>query len=134
MGTIDQGRDTYCVDALAPGRWATGKQLAAQRYYHRLTTPTGTLRGGEEEADFGIDLAGYVGSTDPATLDAALPVRVQNELRKDPTVDAVDCAAARNEGGGEVSFTLTIDVSSTLGDVQLIVGVSAVSTQLLGVN
>jgi hypothetical protein len=134
MGLVSAGLDTYCLDALISGRLVSGVQLVAQRCYHRLITPTGTLRGGEEEADFGIDLADYVGSTAPDVVDATLRVRVVNELRKDPAVDFVTCAAVRSESGGEVSWTLTIDITTTLGDVQLILAVSAVSVQLLGVT
>lgn len=134
MGTVDQGRDTYCVDSLVPGRMATGKQLYAQRCYHRLITPTGTLRGGEEEADFGMDLAGYVGSTDNAAIGSALPVRVENELMKDPVTVSAKCTATRVESGGEVSWDLSVALESTLGDVRLIMNVSAVTVQLLGVT
>jgi hypothetical protein len=131
---VSDGLDTYCLDALIPGRLVGGLQLLAQRCYRRLITPPGSLRGGEEEADFGMDLASYVGSTDDDAIDSALPVRVENELLKDPAVSSVDCVAVRNEAAGQVSWTLTIDVESTSGDVQLIVGVSAVSVELLGVS
>lgn len=134
MGTVAQGRDTYCVDSLQPGRWARGTTLVGQRLYHRLITPKGTLRGGEDEADFGCDLSEYVGQTDPRTLDTALPVRVRNELLKDPAVDAVSVTATRTVAGGEVAWTITVRAETTEGDVELIVAVSSVTVELLGVS
>lgn len=132
--TVAEGRDTYCLDALVPGRLATGLELVAQRLYHRLTTPPGSLIGGEEEADFGEDLAAYVGSTDQAAIGAMLPVRVENILRRDPCVAEVSVSAVRAESAGEVTWSLTIAASTTLGLVTLIVAVSDVSVDLLGVR
>lgn len=134
MGLVADGRDTYCLDSLQPGRWARGTSLVAQRLYHRLSTPKGDLRGGEDEADFGVDLAGYVGQNDPRTLDTALPVRVKNELLKDPAVDVVKVTASRTVAGGEVAWQLTVQAETTAGDVELIVAVSSVTVELLGVR
>lgn len=133
MGLVAEGKDTYCLDSLQPGRWARGKTLVGQRLYHRLITPKGALRGGEDEADFGFDLSEYVGQTDPRTLDTALPVRVKNELLKDPAVDAVSVTATRTVAGGEVAWRLTVQAETTEGDVELIVAVSSVTVELLGV-
>jgi len=134
--TLDFGRDTYCVDELKPGRYATGVQLVAQRCYHRLITPARLLGviGGEEEADFGLDLAGFVGSTESRDLPYALPVVVKNELEKDPTVDSVQVVATRTEGAGRVSWALTISVTSGAGPFDLLVAVDDVTTELLGVR
>lgn len=134
MGTVDTGRDTYCLDELQPGRMARGKTLVAQRCYHRLITPSRTLRGGEEEADFGLDLAGYVGSVEAEDLEALLPVAVKNELLKDPAVDSVEVTATRVEAAGQVRWTLDIAIETTAGDVDLIVAVDAVSVELLRVG
>ena len=95
--TLTEGRDTYCLDSLQPGRYARGVELLAQRLYHRLITPAGTLRGGEEEADFGMDLAAMVGEADDATNEKIRPAEITNELRKDPCVDNVTVKATRNE-------------------------------------
>jgi len=132
--TVAEGSDTYCRDSLQTGRMATGLELVAQRLYHRLTTPVGTLLGGEDEANFGEDLAAYVGSTDQNAIGAMLPVRVENIIRRDPVVAEVDVTAVRTVAGGEVSWDLTIDVATTLGPVTLIVAVSDVSVDLLGVR
>ena len=134
MGTVATAVDTYCLDSLISGRLVSGLELLGQRCYRRLSTPAGTLRGGEEEADFGRDLAEYVGSTSPAIVDAMLPVIARNELMKDPAVVTATCVATRVEGGGRVSWTLAISVESTTGDVQLVLSVSAVTVALLGVT
>ena len=134
MGLVSAGRDIYCLDELAPGRWASGTTLLAQRCYRRLITPGGTLRGGEEEASFGLDMAGFCGRTDPASLSALLPVVVRNELLKDPAVDAVDVTAERIDNAGVVSWTLSISVTGTDGNVDMIVSVSALTVDLLGVT
>lgn len=132
--TLAESRDTYCVDEIKPGRLARGVQLLAQRCYHRLTTPPGTLRGGEEEADFGLDLAGFVGSTEDSALESMLPVRVQNELRKDPAIDSVKVDALRTENAKRVSWDLSIHIESVDGEVDLLLRVDEVTVQLLRVS
>jgi hypothetical protein len=135
MGIVADGRDTWCLDSLRPGVWAVGVYLVAQRCYRRLITPAGTLRGGEDEENFGLDLAGFIGSTDTATAQSMLPVMVRNELLKDPAVEDVTVTAFRTDlGGGRVSWRLTIDVVTTAGDVELIVGVDGVTVDLIGVR
>jgi hypothetical protein len=133
-GVLAAGRDTWCVDEYKPGRYATGKTLLGQRCYHRLTTRAGTLRGGEEEADFGFDLAAYIGSNDTRELKSMLPVRVKNELMKDPTVNKVTVVATFTGAAGVVTWTLTIHVEGVDGEVDLIVRASAVTVQLLGIS
>lgn len=133
-GTVDQGTDTYCLDSLKPGRLVSGKMLVAQRCYRRLTTVRGSLRGGEDEANFGLDIAGFVGRTEDRDLPSMLPVAVKNELLKDPAVSAVDVVAVREANGGEVSWTLTITITCTSGDVELIVSVNDVTAALLKVG
>jgi hypothetical protein len=129
------GRDTYCLDALRPGRWARGKQLLAQRLYHRLITPRGSLRGGDQEANFGYDLAGKIGSTDARTLASMLPVQIQNELGKDEEVDAVKVTATSSTNAGQVSWSITISVTpNTVGPFDLVLAASAVTVELLGVR
>lgn len=133
MGLVTEARDIDCVDSLRPGIWASGVRLVGQRCYRRLITPRGMLRGGEEEEDFGLDLAGYVGSTALAVADAMLPAMIRNELLKDPAVEEVEVEATRTEVSGEVSWTVNISLKTTEGDVELIIGVSSVTVELLGV-
>lgn len=133
-GTIDQGRDTSCVDSLTPGRLVSGKTLVGQRCYHRLITPKGKLRGGEDEANFGCDLPGFVGRTDDRQLPSMLPVVVRNELLKDPAVSAVRCIANRVDDAGSISWTLAISIDTTTGTVDLVVSVDALDVKLLGIS
>ena len=133
-GTIEQGVDTYCLDSLVPGRLVRGIELVAQRLYHRLITPPGTLRGGEDEADFGMDLAGYIGSIEPASAAAVLPARIENELRKDPAVYDVTVIANRVERAGSVSWDLNVSVTTVAGPLTLIMNASDVTVALLGVS
>lgn len=131
---VSFGRDTYCVDHLQPGMYARGVKLVAQRCYRRLITPAGSLRGGEEEADFGLDLAGFIGSTEDRDLPSMLPVKVRNELMKDPTVDSVTVVAERSSAAGKVSYALTISVQSGEGDFDLLVSVDEIDVEMLGVR
>jgi hypothetical protein len=131
---ITVGRDTYCVDEYKPGRTARGVRLVAQRLYHRLITPRGDLLGAEDEANFGLDLAGFVGSNDDKAVESMLPVKVRNELLKDPMVDSVTVNAVRTESVGAITWTLTVSVQSGEGPFELIVAVSDVTVELLGVR
>lgn len=133
--TLSQTQDTFCEDTLRPGRMAKGITLLAQRLYHRLITPAGALKGDEEEADFGFDLAAIVGSTSDRDLGPTLPGRVTNELRKDPAVDTVKVTSQRVKAAdGTVSWSLAIEVESDEGPFEMFVAVSAVTVDLLGVS
>ena len=134
MGLLADSIDTYCVDALVSTQLASGLQVYAQRQYHRLTTPSGTLLGGEEEADFGIDLSEYVGKLEAGVVDSALPVRAQNELAKDPETVSVSVTPTRTVSAGQVTWNLAIALVSTQGNVQIEIAVSSVTTQLLGIT
>mgnify|MGYP000564826546 CR=1 FL=1 len=46
-------------------------RLVAEAIYRRLTTPPGTLLGGDDEANYGLDLLSLIGSVEPARLVAA---------------------------------------------------------------
>lgn len=133
-GLLADARDTHCLDELEPGRMAAGKDLLAQRCYHRLTTPAGTLRGGEDEAGFGLDLAGFVGRTEDRQLASMLPVVVRNELLKDEAVYAVTVTAERSAGAGLVIYQITITIDSEVGELELVLSVSDVTVELLGVR
>lgn len=133
-GLLSTGRDTYCLDAYSPGRTVTGAELLGQRCYHRLVTPQGTLRGGEDEANFGLDVAGFVGRTEDRQLPSMLPVVVRNELLKDEAISAVAVLVERSEDAGRVSYQLTITIDSEVGELTLVLDVSAVTVELLEVR
>lgn len=130
----DFGRDTYCLDELRPGRLVSGVRLLGQRCYHRLITPRGALRGGPDEANFGLDIAGRIGSTDDAEVETSLPGQIVNELIKDAQVDSARVSMERTSAAGQSTWRITVDVQSALGPFSLVLAVSAVSVELLGVS
>ncbi|MTV47148.1 hypothetical protein GM528_12520, partial [Streptococcus pneumoniae] len=50
------GYDISCTRGMKSGRFVSGVELVAQAYYRRLTTTRGTLIGGEEEQNYGLNL------------------------------------------------------------------------------
>jgi hypothetical protein len=128
------GRDTYCLDSLRPGRMARGKQLLAQRLYHRLITPRARsvaatsrrLRARPRRQDR-VD--------EPARPRLDAPVQIENELAKDPEVDSVKVTATSSTNAGQVSWSITIAVTpNTVGPFDLVLAASAVTVELLGVR
>lgn len=134
MADVDFGRDTSCTDSLKTGRFATGLRLVAEACYRRLTTPRGMLRGGEDEANYGIDLSALCGSTNPRSDASALPGRIRNELVKDERVDEVDVEVLVVTSGAEVSFNIKVTVTTGAGPFTLNVLASSVSVALLGIT
>jgi len=128
----DFGRDVLCLDSLLTGRYATGLRVLGQRCYHRLITPRGMLRGGADEGNFGLDLASKCGAASSASLRAALPSQIENELRKDPQVLSATAAIVWTEPNpGQVEAEITVTVESAEGPFDLVLAVSSVSARLL---
>ena len=88
------GTDLSCRQALHTGRMVRGTRLLAEAVERRLTTPRGTLTGGDEERAYGIDLAGYVGAVGDAVAAAALPGVIESELSKDDRIAGVSVSVA----------------------------------------
>lgn len=134
---IGYGKDTACADTLKPGVLVAGWRLIAEACYRRLITPRGTLRGGDEETNYGIDLAEYVGRMNPELAANALPSLVRGELLKDDRVLSVSASSALSyPNPGDALITLTIDVTTheETEDFQLTILVSAVTVELLGLE
>jgi hypothetical protein len=128
----DFGRDVLCLDSLLSGRYASGLRLLGQRCYHRLITPRGTLRGGPDEGNFGLDLASMVGGASTAAQRAALPSQIENELRKDPEVEACSVTIEWFEASDHtVTAEVTASVTAAAGPFELVMAVSAVSARVL---
>lgn len=132
---IEYGKDTWCQDTLRTGRYASGVLVVAQNCYHRLITPRGTLRGGPDEGNYGLDLAGMCGAAVTVDLERAMPARIENELRKDPRVSSasVTMSSSRNSDG-EVTWTFNVRVRCGAGPFSLVIGVDGASTKLLGLE
>jgi len=127
------GRDTYCDESLRTGRLVTELALVAQNQKHRLVTVRGTLNGGEEEADYGMDLPGRIGSIANDVEAAALPGQIQSELTKDPRVLSVESTVASlRDSAGAVTWTVTIEVSTEDGDFTL--AASDVTVEIVGLG
>lgn len=131
---VDYGRDISVTQSLRTGRFATNLQLVGEACYRRLTTPRGMLRGGEDEANYGLDLTDLIGSSNPLQLSQTLPGRIRSELLKDERVDGVDVSLTRSVSGPSTTFNIVIDVTTAAGPFTLQLLATAVTTSLLGIT
>lgn len=131
--TTTFGKDTSCTTSLKSGRFVSGVRLVAEAAYRRLTTPRGMLRGGEEEANYGLDLAALIGSTASRSVAAALPGRIDAELRKDERIQKVDVTVLAT-GGKLATYHITIKCETAAGPFTLQVVASDVTVELLGIS
>jgi hypothetical protein len=116
MTELGYGVESWCLGSLVTGRFVRGVQVVAQAIYRRLTTPRGTLRGGEEEENYGIDLSDYVGSSATPQRLAAIPGIVRAEVLKDDRVldVKVSCTFATSADGlVTVTLALWVTLSET---------------------
>jgi hypothetical protein len=129
------GRDTWCLSSLQPGRLVSGRALVAQALYRRWTTPRGTLRGGDEESVFGVDVVGVVGSLAlPAAL-AALPGMMRAEALKDDRVlDVRVTVSSTTDSAGMVTVVASAQVTlvNDSEDFTLTLSITDATVELLG--
>jgi len=131
----DYGRDVSCTTSLRSGRTVSGTRLVAEACYRRLTTPRGMLRGGEEEANYGLDLTELVGHSNPARLAASLPSKIRSELTKDERIVDATVTVETVTDGPSTSFIVTIEVETDDAETfDLVLSVSDVSVELLGIT
>lgn len=131
--TTDYGLDTWCDSSLKTGLIATGLRLVAQNAAHRLETPRGMLRGGEEEAEYGFDLVGKLGSLTSESEAAALPAQIRNELSKDKRILEVSARVTSTSiGAGAVEWSVAIDCTTAEGTFSL--SVDKVTVQIVGLG
>ncbi len=116
------------------GRFVSGLRLVAEACYRRLTTPRGTLRGGDEEANYGLDLMELVGVTNLRAVEASLPGRIRAELEKDPRIESVSVDVLVTKVAAMATFTITIECVTGIGPFTLQVLASAVTVELLGIE
>ncbi len=131
---VDLGTDTSCMTGLRTGRLVSGARLVAEAAYRRLTTPRGTLRGGEEEANYGLDLTACIGSAQTAADRAAMPGRISMELAKDERIVETRVAVTESTDGPAKSWDVLIECGTLAGPFSLRLGVSEVTTTILGIE
>ncbi len=133
MSEIGVGRDTSCTTGLRTGRFSSGARLVAEAAYRRLTTPRGTLRGGEDEANYGLDMTSMIGDVATKSGAASIAGRVKAELTKDARIVEVDVVVTRTTEGVGEAFVVDVSGTTTAGPFALSVAVSAVSAALLNI-
>jgi hypothetical protein len=131
----DFGRDTSCTASLLTGRFSVGAKLVGEAAYRRLTTPRGMLRGGEVEANYGLDILDLIGSVATKADAAALPGRIRAELQKDERIARVDVTVTPTLlSGGAVAYDIAIDADTALGPFALVLRVTDVTVEVLGLT
>jgi hypothetical protein len=131
----DFGRDIGCTTGLRTGTLVRGARLIGEAAYRRLTTRRGTLRGGRDEAEYGLFLPGVVGSTSPRLAAVSLPGRISTELLKDARIAEVDVDVQLGYlPAGAALFTVTIRARTAVGPFELVLRVSDVTTELVGLE
>lgn len=131
------GIDSWATDSVFTGRLARGKTLVAQACYRRLTTARGTLRGGPDEENYGLDISGIVGTGNPERVAAMLPSMIRGELLKDDRIaDVSSSVIYTQDAAGLATFSITIDVQThdDAGDFELTIAVDSVTTKLVGLE
>ena len=134
MTTTYFGYDISCTTGLKTGRFVSGVELVAQAYYRRLTTTRGTLLGGPEEQNYGLNLMSLIGSAATSSFAASLPGKIENELTKDPRTESVSATVVSATSGPAVTYTIRIAAKTALGPFTLVLAVSAVSAEILGIQ
>jgi phage baseplate assembly protein W len=114
------------------GRLVSNARLVGEACYRRLSTPRGTLRGGEDEANYGLDLSELVGQAATPGLLASLPALIKNELEKDERVLDVEVDVQSVASGPSTVYLIDISVETSEGPFRLQLQVSDVTVELLG--
>lgn len=132
--TTDFGRDMWAQDSVRTGRFASGARLVGQAVYRRLITQRGALRGGEDEANYGFDLTGLVGSVGGKIPAAAAASSIRNECRKDPRVEDAVVTVVRVVDGVAESWLVTVDARTAKGPFELVLKVEDVTVTMVGLS
>lgn len=135
--TAGYGKCMSCRGRLATGRRVSGVALLTDSIVRRLSTPRGTLDGGDEESTYGLDLAGYVGAVGDVIAEAALPAIIENELLKDERIAAVSVVVTRSTSSpspGLVVFwpRLRVTPANEAETFTLTLAVSSVTVEIIG--
>lgn len=134
------GVETWCLDTLQPGRYATGAEVVVQALYRRLITPRGTLiplddTGGDEESAYGFDVSGFVGAVGYPTAVLAFPSLVAGELLKDdrvlPTLEVAAVIVHGADGEDSINLSIAGDLADESESFAFTLLVTAVSVDLI---
>jgi hypothetical protein len=134
------GIETWCLDALQPGRYATRATVVVQALYRRLITPRGTLiplddAGGDEESAYGFDVSGFVGAVGYETAAQALASLVTGELLKDdrvlPTLEVTAKLLKGSTGEDEIELSIVGDLADESESFSFTLRVTDVSVDFL---
>jgi len=131
---VNFGTDTSCTDSLRTGRLVSGPRLVAEACYRRLITPRGSLFGGDDEANYGLDLADLIGSVSTKAQVAALPGQIQTELLKDERITSASATVTASKSGPSVTYQISISAQTDAGPFSLVLSVSDVTVSLLGMQ
>ena len=131
---VDLGKELSCTTSIRTGRFVTGARLVAEAAYRRITTPRGMLRGGEEEANYGIDILGMLGSVASTSQARAAEARIRSELTKDERITKVEVGVVRTVAGPATTFTVTIRATTDVGPFDLVLSVNEVTTAILNIK
>jgi hypothetical protein len=132
---IGYGEDTWCGDRYRPGRTARGITNFALACYRRQITPRGVLRGGEDEENYGLDVAEYVGAVGVETAVAALPGLIRGELLKDDRAADVEVSIVSEEvqpGGWRLTIKEIISGHDDAEAFELTLSVTEDGATLIG--
>lgn len=130
----DFGREMSCTTGIRSGRFVSGARLVGEACFRRLTTPRSMLRGGEDEANYGLDLTELIGATDTVSQAAALPGKIEGELKKDERIVSVSATVVRTVDGPVTSYEISVDAVTDFGPFSLQIAASEVTVELLGLN
>ena len=92
------------------------------------------LQGGDDEANYGLDLLDALGGVVTPSAAAALPGQIEAELLKDQRINAVTAKVVQTTSGPSVSWTITVNAQTDIGPFSLVLSVNAVTVQLLGLR
>ncbi len=127
----DFGRDIWCDSSLRTGRMASGVTLVAQNALHRLTTPRGMLRGGEDEENYGIDIEAEIGKVASDSEVERLKGLIRAELLKDARIESVEVSVTRTVVGPATEYTIAIAGYTAEGSFDLVLSSDGVTLALL---
>lgn len=137
MGTViqvDFGRDTSVTTGRRSGRLVSGPRLVGEAIFRRLSTPRGRLRGGKDEANYGIDLTTKIGSLSSKAQEAALPGQIRLECLKDPRLLDVDVTVLVTRAGPVTTIDVAIIGRTALGPFDLRLRVDEVTVAMVGLE